>query len=77
MTIILPKNSLEGPQFLHLLRAFCQDLELQVPPTGRKKHVLGQKKATNNFFDADHYFEPHKIEFKSFDQQSDVPMKDL
>ena len=39
--------------------------------------VLGQKKATNNFFDADHHFEPHKIEFKSFDQQSDVPMRGL
>ena len=45
--------------------------------TGRKKPVLGQKKATNNFFDADHHFEPHKVEFKSFDQQSDVPMRGL
>ena len=43
--------------------------------TGRKKPVLGQKKAANNFFDADHHFEPHKIEFKSFDQQSDVSMR--
>ena len=49
---------MEGPQFLHLLRAFCQDLAL----TSRKKPVLGQKKAANNFFDADH-FEPHKIGF--------------
>ena len=38
--------------------------------TGRKKPVLGQKKAANNFFDAD-----HQSEFQSFDQQSDVPMK--
>ena len=44
---------MEGPQFLHLLWVFCQDLELQVALTGRKKPVLGQKKATNNFFDAD------------------------
>ena len=51
---------------------FCQDLELQVALTGRKKPVLGQKKATNNFFDADHHFEPHKIGFKNFDQQSDT-----
>ena len=42
---------------------FCQDLELQVALTGRKKPVLGQKKAANNFFDADHHFEPHKIGF--------------
>ena len=45
--------------------------------TGRKKLVLGQKKATNNFIIADHHFEPHKIEFKSFDQQSDVLMRGL
>ena len=32
--------------------------------TGRKKPTLGQKKAANNFFDADHHFEPHKIAFK-------------
>ena len=36
-----------------------------------------QKKATNNHFDAYHHFEPHKSEFKSFDQQSDVPSKGL
>ena len=40
---------MEGPQFLHLIRAFCQELELQV--------------AANKFFDADHHFEPHKIGF--------------
>ena len=45
--------------------------------TGRKKPVLGQKKATNNFFDADHHFEPHKIGFKDFDQQWDVPKSGL
>ena len=54
---------MEGPQFLHLLLAFCQDLELQVALTGRKKPVVGQKKAANSFFDADHHFEPHKIGF--------------
>ena len=54
---------MEGPQFLHLLWAFCQNLELQVALTGRKKPVLGQKKAANNFFDANHHFEPHKIGF--------------
>ena len=52
---------MEEPQFLHLLRAFCQDLELQVALTGRKKPVLGQKKAANIFYHADHHFEPHKI----------------
>ena len=52
---------MEGPQFLRLLKAFCQDLELQVALTGRKKPVLGQKKAANNFFDAYHHFEPHWI----------------
>ena len=56
---------------------FCQDLELQAALTGRKKPVLGQKKATNNFFDADHHFEPHKIGFKNFDQQSDIPKRGL
>ena len=55
---------------------FCQDLELQAALTGRKKPVLGQKKAANNFFDADH-FEPHKIGFKNFDQQSDIPKRGL
>ena len=45
--------------------------------TGRKKPVLGQKKATNNFFDADHHFEPHKIGFKNFDQQSYIPKRGL
>ena len=45
--------------------------------TGRKKPVLGQKKATNNFFDAHHHFEPHKIGFKNFDQQSDIPKRGL
>ena len=64
-------------QFLHLLWTFCQDLDLQVALTGRKKPVLGQKKATNNFFDADHHFEPHKIGFKNFDQQSDIPKRGL
>ena len=49
------QNSVEGLQFLHLI---CQDLELQVALTGRKKPVLGQ-----NFFYADHHFEPHKIGF--------------
>ena len=54
---------MEEPQFLHLLRAFCQDLELQVALTGRKKPALGQKKATNNLFGAVHHFEPHKSVF--------------
>ena len=54
---------MEEPQFLHLLRAFCQDLELQVALTGRKKPALGQKKAAINFFDAVHHFEPHKSGF--------------
>ena len=62
-------------QFLHLLWVFCQDLELQAALTGRKKPVLGQKKAANNFFDADHHFETHKIGFKNFDQQWDVPKR--
>ena len=50
---------------LPLLRAFCQDLGLQVAPTGRRKPVLiiQSKKTANNFFDADHHFEPHKIRF--------------
>ena len=56
---------------------FCQDLELQAALTGRKKPVLGQKKAANNFFDADHHFETHKIGFKNFDQQSDKPKRGL
>ena len=56
---------------------FCQDLELQVALTGRKKPVLGQKKAANNFFDADHHFETHKIGFKDFDKQWDVPKRGL
>ena len=30
---------------------------------GKKKTVLGQKKAANYFFDADHHFEKHKIWF--------------
>ena len=54
---------MEGPQFLHLLWAFCQDLELQVALTGRKKPVWGPKKAAKNFFDANLHFEPHKIGF--------------
>jgi hypothetical protein len=29
----------------------------------KKKGGLDQKKATNNFFDADNYFEQHKIRF--------------
>ena len=45
--------------------------------SGRKKPALGQKKATNNFFDADHHFEPHKIGFKNFDQQWDVSKRGL
>ena len=45
--------------------------------TGRKKPVLGQKKNANNFFDADHHFEPHKIGFKNFDQQWDVSKRGL
>ena len=53
------KKSLEG----HLLWAFCQDLELQVALTGRKKPVWGPKKAAKNFFDANLHFEPHKIGF--------------
>ena len=44
---------------------------------GRKKPVLGQKKAANNFFNADHHFESHKIGFKDFDQQSDIPKRGL
>ena len=68
---------MEGPQFLHLLWAFFQDLKLQVALTGRKKPILGQKKTANNFFHADHLFELLKIEFKSFDQQSDVLMRGL
>ena len=43
-TVILQKYSLEGPQFLHLLWVFCQDLELQAALTGRKKPVFGAKK---------------------------------
>ena len=38
---------------------------------------MGQKKAANNFFDADHHFETHKIGFKDFDQQWDVPKRGL
>ena len=56
---------------------FCQDLELQAALTGRKNPVLGQKKAANNFFDADHHFESQKIGFLNFDQQSDVPKRGL
>ena len=55
---------MEGPQFLHLLWAFCQDFELQKALTSRKKPVLGPKKAANNFFDADHHFGPHKLDSK-------------
>ncbi len=69
--------SLEEPQFLNLLWAFCQDLELQVAVTGRKKTALGQKKAANNFFDVNHHFESHKMGFKNFDQQSDIPKRCL
>ena len=64
-------------KFLHVLWVFRQDLELQAALTGRKKPVLGQKKAANNFFDADHHFETHKIGFKDFDQQWDVPKRGL
>ena len=35
------RKSLEGPQFLHSFWAFCQDLELQVALTVKKKPVLG------------------------------------
>ena len=45
--------------------------------TSRKKPVLGQKKAANNFFDADDHFETHKIGFKDFDQHSDTPKRGL
>ena len=51
---------MEGPQLLHLLWTFCYDLELQVALTDRGKAVLCQKKAANNFFEADNHFEPHK-----------------
>ena len=54
---------MEGPQFLRLLWAFCQDLDLQLALTGRKQPVWGHNKATNNFFNTDHHFEPHKIGF--------------
>ena len=56
---------------------FCQDLELQAALTGRKKPVLGQKKAANNFFDTDHHFETHQIGFQDFDQQLDAPKRGL
>ena len=50
MTIILQKKKLqEGPPFLHLLWAFCQDLEFQVALTGRKKDNLDQKKPERVF----------------------------
>ena len=52
-------------------------MELQVALTGRKKVVLDQKKAANNFFDGDHHFKTHKIGFKDFDQQWDVPKRGL
>ena len=58
--MFLPKISMEGPQLLHLLWTFCYDLELQVALTDRGKAVLCQKKAANNFFEADNHFEPHK-----------------
>ena len=32
---------------------------------------------STHHFDADHHFELHKIKLKSFDQQSDVPMRSL
>ena len=54
-------------------RGIFQDLE----PTGRKKPILGQKKAANNFFDADHHFEPHEIGLQNCDQQTDVPKRGL
>ena len=56
------ENSVEGSQFLHLLWAFCQDLELQVTLKVRKEPVLGQKKLPRTF-DTNHHFEPHKIGF--------------
>ena len=45
--------------------------------TGRKQPVWGHDNADNNFFDADHHFEPHKIGFKNFDQQSNISKRDL
>jgi hypothetical protein len=52
----------EGPQFFFTFNfGICQDLEVEVALTGRKKPVLCQKKAAVNFFDADHHLEPHKI----------------
>ena len=31
--------------------------------TSRKKPILDQNMSANNYFDADHNFEPHKIGF--------------
>ena len=45
--------------------------------TGRKKPVLDKKKGAKSFIDLYHNFEQQKIEFKSFDQQSDVSMRGL
>ena len=68
------KNLWKGLSFFIYLGHFLRIWNCR---TGRKKPVLGQKKATNNFFDADHHFEPHKIGFKNFDQQSDIPKRGL
>ena len=44
---------MEGPQFLHLLWAFCQYLELQMTLTDRKKaaHHFGTNKGGFSGFD--------------------------
>ena len=52
-----------GMQFLHLFWASCQDLELVVALTDRKKAVFCQKKRVPISFCADHHFNPHKIGF--------------
>ena len=55
---------MEGPQFLHLLRVFCQNLELQVALTCRKSLFWVKRRLHITFFNADHHFEAHKIGFE-------------
>jgi hypothetical protein len=47
--LVYKKKSQEGPQFLHLLWAFCQDLEFQVALTGRKKAIWIKKRLPITF----------------------------
>ena len=43
--------------------------------SGKSKSAWHSRKYVTT--DSDHHFEPHKIGFKNFDQQSDVPKRGL